>query len=419
MAPEKPRCLFAGRACPVACCLTDFQAALTPLVKIFRASGESRANSTDMTSFVSEKEKRLNALLETVPNGIMVVDEVGTITLTNSEAERMFGYEPGELIGKSVEILIPPKVREYHPTLRMGFVQNPSRRKMGAGRDLSGFRKDGVEFPVEVGLNPLETETGLVVVASVVDITERKRHEQQLHDAYEEVQRRNQEMEQFVYTISHDLRSPLVATMGFVEFIKEDIEAGNFAEVNDALERIARANKRMQQLIDDLLQLSRAGRLELKLKSVDLSRLIAEVVDSASQVVKEKGVEIEIANDFPVVVVDGDRLFQVFENLFMNALKYGTSGSDSQIRFFWEDAGEEVRICIADNGQGIPEEYHRKIFGLFQRLDTSQEGTGVGLAIVTRIIDLHHGRVWVESTPGAGAAFWVALPKMPMPLQSV
>ena len=496
-----------------------------------------------MTSFSSDKEKRLNTVLESVPSGIVVVDKKGDIVLLNSEAERMFGYEPDELIGKPVEVLVPPASREMHPGLREFFMKNPSKRKMGAGRDLSGIRKNGVEFPVEIGLNPVETENGFFVVASVVDITERKqfeetfrrseekfriaieaapngiimvdtkgkivlcnaeaekmfgyapgelehqnierlvpkrsqaihpnlrqqfhehpakrqmgagrdlaglrkdgteipveiglnpvhspsgdfvlasvlditerkRHEQQLHDAYKEVKRRNLEMEQFVYTISHDLRSPLVTTMGFVEFIREDIEAGNFVEVNDALTRIERANKRMQQLIDDLLQLSRAGRLELKLEPIDLKRLLASIVDSISQVVEEKGAKIEIADTFPVIEADRGRLHQIFENLILNSLKYGMGNADPRIRIFCEMDDNEVRICVADNGKGIPQEYHRKIFGLFQRLDTSQEGTGVGLTIVSRIAELHGGRVWVESAPDQGAAFWVALPKKQKP----
>lgn len=358
-------------------------------------------------------EERFRIALESAPNGLLMVDTSGRIVLCNAEAEKMFGYAPGGLVNRNVEVLVPHSARRAHPGLRKGFHAAPAKRQMGAGRDLAGLRRDGAEFPVEIGLNPVHGPNGEFVLASIVDITERKRHEQQLRNAFHEVQRRNQEMEQFVYTISHDLRSPLVTTMGFVEFLKEDIEAGNFTEVNDAINRIERANRRMQQLIDDLLQLSRAGRLELKLEPVDLNRLFASILDAVSKMTDEKGARIQVAPGFPGIIGDRGRLYQIFENLVINALKYGTSREQPVIRIFWKDDGEELHVCVADNGEGIPEEYHKKIFGLFQRLDTSQEGTGVGLAIVSRIAELHGGRVWIDSQPGNGAAFWVALPKNP------
>ena len=159
---------------------------------------------------ISDKDTQLRTVLEAVPNGIIVVDEHGAISRCNAEAEKMFGYEPGELLGLNIERLVPPSFRHGHPRMRTGFLQHPTKRQMGAGRDLSGLRKDGREIPVEIGLNPLRTDDGFFVLASVVDITERKHAEQQLRNAYKELQRRNQEMEQFIYTASHDLRSPLV-----------------------------------------------------------------------------------------------------------------------------------------------------------------------------------------------------------------
>jgi len=365
-----------------------------------------------MSSITTDKESRFHTLLEAVPNGILAVDENGKIVLCNSEAERMFGYAQGELVGKEVEILVPPEVRAGHPGLRQEFHNNPVKRQMGAGRDLTGVRKDGTEFPVEIGLNPLKSETGLFVIASIVDITERKHGEEKLHKAYKELQQRNQEMEQFVYTVSHDLRSPLVTTMGFVSFLKEDIAEGNLTEVDDALSRIEKANLRMQQLINDLLQLSRAGRMELNLEAFNVGSVLTGVLDYVSQIAEEKGVRIEISDDFPVITADRNRLHQVFENLLTNAVKYGIGAPDPCVRVFWRDMGDEIYICVQDNGPGIAPEYHKKVFGLFQRLNTTEPGTGVGLAIVSRIAELHGGKAWVESEPGEGASFWVSLPKV-------
>ena len=360
-------------------------------------------------------EDRFRIALESAPNGLVMVNATGEIVLCNTEAERMFGYEQGELIGRRVEDLVPMRLRGAHPGMRGHFHESPSKRQMGAGRDLSGVRKDGVEIPVEIGLNPIHTSDGPFVLASIVDITERKMGERRLHEAYRELQRRNQEMEQFVYTVSHDLRSPLVTTMAFVGFLKEDIAEGNLAEVGESLERIEKANRRMQQLIDDLLQLSRAGRMELEIEELDVNRVLAGVVEYVEPMAKDKGVRLDIAGDFPSISADRNRLHRVLENLIINAIKYGAGGTDPCIRVFWKDCGDDFCICVADNGQGIAPEYHKKIFALFQRLDTSEEGTGVGLAIVARIAELHGGRAWVESKPGEGAAFWVSFPKVYVP----
>ena len=368
-----------------------------------------------MVPFLTEKEKWLYTILESVPNGIILVDAQGKIALCNSEAERMFGYTPGELINQSVEVLVPPHSRDVHPSLRQVFHSHPLKRQMGAGRDLAGFTKDGREIPVEIGLNPVSSSDGDFVLASIVNITERKRNEQQLLEAYAELQRRNQEMERFIYMISHDLRSPMVATLGLVELIRSDIEERNFADVADALSRIEGASERMRQLIDDLLELSRAGRMELKRETVDMNRLMAGIVDSVSALAQKRGARISVHGRLPAIDADHNRIRQIFENLLINALKYGTSGPDPSIQIFAKETGEEVRFCIADNGQGIAKEYHQKVFELFQRLDNSQHGTGIGLAIVARIAELHGGRVWVESEPGHGAAFWVALPKSGKP----
>jgi len=364
-----------------------------------------------MNPLPQENERRLQAIIEAVPNGILGTDAAGTLLLANAEAERMFGYEPGELLGKSVEILVPERFRQTHPALHEAFTKNPVKRQMGVGRDLVGLRKDGTEFPAEIGLNPMFEGTETVIVASVVDITERKKGEAQLQEAYEEVRRRNREMERLVYTISHDLRSPLEAARGFAELLGEDIAEGKEDEATESLQGIQRAHEQLRLLIEDLLELSRAGGMALKPERVDLNRLLAEILQSVAPMAAAKGARIEVAPDFPFLLADPSRLRQVFQNLVVNALKYGTGAAQPHIRLFWAETAEDLRFCVADNGQGIPNESHRRIFEVFQRLPSSQEGTGIGLAIVARIANLHGGKVWVESAPGEGAAFWVSLPK--------
>lgn len=356
-----------------------------------------------------EKEQRFRAVLEAVPHGVLGTDEKGHIVLCNGEAEKMFGYEPGELLGKSIEVLVPERSRDVHPGLRSEYHAHPEKRRMGAGRDLAGRRKDGSEFPAEIGLNPMHTAHGMIVVASVVDISERKLSEAKLQEAYDEIRRRNGEMERLIYSVSHDLRTPLAVAMGAVELLRDD--PGDAAASAEIFEMLGHAHRQMRELIEDLLELSRAGGMALKPEMVEMDRLIADVLQTAAPLAAAKGLRIETAPDFPSLSGDPARLRQVFQNLVTNAIKYGADAETPVIRVFWRETPAEYRFCVADNGAGIPPEAHERIFEVFQRLSTEQEGTGIGLAIVARIAALHGGKAWVESKPGEGSAFWISLPK--------
>lgn len=360
-----------------------------------------------------KQEEKFQTIVESVPNGIILINQEGKITLCNSDAEKMFGHTREELLGKPVETLVPARYQKMHPNHREAFKKNPQKRQMGAGRDLSGLRKDGSEFPVEIGLNPIHLPEGNFVLASIVDITERKTIEKKLQTAYEQVQQKNQEMEQFVYTVSHDLKAPLVTSTSFIGFLREDIAKKNFDDVPDSLDRLEKAHKRMQELINDLLQLSRVGRMDLNIEPVNLLSLFEEILENNAESLKNKKVKVTVLKPAPTILADHKRISQVFDNLINNAIKYATDVPSPEIKVFYKDMPDEIQICVKDNGPGIEPQYHKKIFGLFQRLQTDKEGTGVGLTIVSRIVQLHSGRVWVDSDLGRGAEFWVSLPKEP------
>lgn len=364
-----------------------------------------------METVAFEHENRFKTIIESLPTGIVMVNKAGFVILCNGEMEKMFGYNPGELKGSPIERLVPMGSRQYHPQHRDSFMQNPTKRQMGAGRDLSGLCKDGKEIPVEIGLNHIVIDNSSYAIASIVDITERKIIETRLKHAYDELQQKNQEMEQFVYTVSHDLKSPLVTSSSFIEFIKEDIKNGNMDDVADSIDRLEKAHKRMQELINDLLQLSRAGRMELNLSDVSMNDILNEILENFSNRFADRKIDVQVPVELPKVIGDRRRLYQVMENLITNALKYGTDNPSPLIQILTKDGPTEMLVGVKDNGPGIAPAYHRKIFGLFQRLDNSKEGTGVGLAIVQRIMQLHGGRAWVESRENEGATFWLAFPK--------
>lgn len=358
---------------------------------------------------ISEDQTLLGVLTEAAPNGILVVDENGTITLCNKRTELLFGYKREELVGQSVEMLIPTSLRSKHPQYRKAYSNQPTERQMGAGRDLTGLRKDGTAFPVEVGLAPIRLQDRHLVTASIIDITERKVAQERLQQTNRELARRNEEVEQFIYTISHDLKSPLVTIQSFLGFLKDDLKSGDHAAVEDSIKRLSAANSPMTDLIGDLLQLSRVGLKKLTFEQVDSAYIITELKESIES---ELGGEdkIVITTTLPTLICDRLKLSQGLDNLLRNAVRYGRSVEHPVlIEISAGETDSTYVFTIADNGPGIDPKYHEKIFGLFQRLDSSAGGTGVGLTIVKRVADLHHGMACVESSPGLGARFSISI----------
>jgi PAS domain S-box-containing protein len=378
---------------------------------MFTASARDITDRVHAQETLKKNEERFRCVIEVIPYGLLMVSRSGKIALCNSHFEAQFGYKREEIVGREMELLVPERYRYDHLRQRESFFQAPVARPMGAGRDLWGLRKDGSEFPVEIALNSLVTDEGAYVLASVVDITKRKALEDRVQHSAKRLQQKNHEMEQFVYTVSHDLKSPLVTSSGFLGLLKEDIAAKRFDKVADSVVRLERANSRMNQLIDDLLQLSRAGRIKLEGEEIDVCSLVKTICENLCAQIREKSVTVTMRDDLPLVTGDRKRIYQVFENLIVNALKYGCDLPNPKIMIGAETTNEEIRFFIRDHGQGIAKEYHKKIFGLFQRLESDNRGTGVGLAIVSRIMQLHAGRVWVESEVGSGATFWLAFPK--------
>jgi len=224
---------------------------------------------------------------------------------------------------------------------------------------------------------------------------------------------KNQEMEQFVYTVSHDLKSPLASCKGLLGLLKEDVADRDYDAIVDSAHRLDEATDQLNQIIEDLLMLSRIGRKSLDLTEVDVAALVNELTIELLDRIGAAGAQIEIGENIPKVVADKSDVRRVFENLLTNALKYGRDTADARITVGGTDSGPETRYFVHDDGPGIDPKYHDRVFGLFQRLETDQPGTGLGLASVAKIMSMHGGRAWVESEAGQGATFWVAFPHPP------
>jgi PAS domain S-box-containing protein len=367
-----------------------------------------------------QAEERFRMAVEAAPAAMLMVDQHGTIVLTNALTEQVLGYTRDEIIGRPLDRLVPPRFRERHPEYRKGFFSEPRQRTMGAGRDLYALRKDGSELPVEIGLSPIHTHEGTFVLAAVTDITERKQVEAQRAELLEreraaraELERVNVMKDEFLAVLSHELRTPLNAVLGYAHLLASgSLPAGRTDHAIDAIRRNAQAQAR---LVESLLDLSRvmAGKLELSEERVDL----AAVVDAAFDVVRPeadaKNVVLAVSpSSAPVSVVgDASRLQQVFWNLLSNAIKFTPRGGRVDVAL--EAADGQVIVTVADTGRGITPEFLPYIFDRYKQGDAEKgsSGLGLGLALVRELVCAHGGSV-VATSPGegAGSTFTVTLP---------
>jgi protein-histidine pros-kinase len=329
----------------------------------------------------------------------VLINGEGKITLVNSQTEKLFGFSRTELIGSSVEMLIPMRFKEKHPGFRDSFFAAPQARSMGAGRELFAKRKDGTEFPVEIGLNPLETPEGQMVLAAVIDITERK--------------------SDFLAKMSHELRTPMNAIIGFSELLI-DKKVGDLNEKQlDYLNDIHASGSHLLRLINDVLDIAKieSGKSELYLETFLVSELIEEVIKILKPIAdkKELVISLLLSDEIKLIEADKSKFRQILYNLLSNAIKFNKQGG--KVIIITEPLGSGYFVLkITDTGIGIAKENLDKLFIPFVQLDSGtarlHEGTGLGLALTKSIIELHKGIISMESTEGEGSTF-----KLMMPLQ--
>jgi signal transduction histidine kinase len=256
-----------------------------------------------------------------------------------------------------------------------------------------------------------DSDGSLFILEMGIDVTERHQAEEERKLLIADLEAKNLEMERFIYSVSHDLRSPLITIKTFLGFVQEALATGDVDDVEPDLSRIDKATDRMGQLLDEILELSRIGRISNPPSSVPAEDLIREALDLLAGSIARSEVQVRVAPDLPVLYGDRPRLMEVFQNLIDNAVKFSTGQPHPQVEIGCIEQGNEPVFYVRDNGIGIDPLYHKKVFGLFEQLDPDHDGTGIGLALVKRIIEVLGGRIWVQSQgAGQGTAFYFTLP---------
>jgi PAS domain S-box-containing protein len=365
-------------------------------------------------------EARFRDLLESMPDGIVMANSTGHIVIANSQAERLFGYDAGELRGCSVETLLPERYRHAHVGHRSNYFLQPRKRAMGSGLDLAGLRKDRSEFPIEISLSPLRTEESAFVMSAIRDASERKRFEKALQEKNEELASANRAKDHFLAGMSHELRTPLNAIIGFTGTLLMKLPGPLNDEQQKQLRTVQSSARHLLALINDLLDVSKieAGKVELALEDVDCRAVVEHVAAALRPQAQDKGLAFHVGVPDEPVLLQTDRraLSQIVFNLAGNAIKFTEQGSVSLTLRTVPAAGGSVprtEIRVDDTGIGIPPADHDKLFAAFSRVNAARpnapEGTGLGLHLSQKLAELLGGRIVFSSESGKGSSFSLLL----------
>lgn len=360
--------------------------------------------SDDLQESIGALDKarmRFKELIESVPDAIIILTKAGVIKMVNKQTEKLFQFHRDELIDKPIEFLLPDYSLPSDPSHKISFINSAMVSK--ANIEFFGCKKNGKEFPIEVNLNPLETEEGVLILASVRDLSERK--------YIKDLENKNRELEQFAYIASHDLQEPLDTIGSFTMLLEDEFANKMDKDAREYVGYIKESSSRLRELISGLLDYSRIGK-KSKLSKVDCNEILRELIIDMKASIKSSNATV-ITGHLPVITAYPVELRIVFQNLLSNALKYRRKDVTPVVIISAKTDEKYWTFTVEDNGIGIDKKYSDKIFVIFQRLHSNKEykGTGIGLAHCKKILELHNGSIWMESELGEGTKFHFTIPK--------
>lgn len=369
------------------------------------------ASVVDVTALRAEQEKTRMAV-DASASAMVMMNSSNEIVLVNRQAVAVFGYQEHELVGQPIEVLVPERYRRRHGVYRGSYLADPTERAMGGDRTLHGLRADGTEFPLEIGLTPVDDHGQLMVLATVIDITERVQAEEEIKRQNTDLRRLNEELGQFAYSASHDLKAPLTTLDGMLLCLQDDLDDGNLPSAHANSARARDLAKRLAHLIEGLLGFARSEHLEAKIDEVNLHDLVETVALDLRAPFSSHGVEFR--NEVPqelFLCTDHRRLSQALENVLCNGAQFSNRNRDDRfVAIGARRDGNDLVITIEDNGVGIPTEVHDQVFVMFRRFGNhDQEGSGLGLALVKQHIDHLGGRITFDSDE-TGTTFTIRHP---------
>lgn len=375
-----------------------------------------------------QAEAQFRQVVESAPNGMLMVDSLGIITLVNKQVETMFGYSREEMLGQPIEMLIPTRYRPTHPAHRTAYFSSPTSRAMGGDRELFGLHKSGEEFPVELGLNPIDTPNGQLALASVVDITMRKRAESALSKAAQDLEWKNWEISEardqavkagqaktdFLATMSHEIRTPMNGVIGMTTLL---LETSLTPEQQEYVHTLKHSGESLLRIINDILDFSKieAGKFTIEHIPFDLRLTIEDTLDILAPSSQNRRLELVGLIDAQTprtVVGDPGRIRQILTNLVGNAIKFTEEGEVliQVLQIDQDPTSVTLRFEVIDTGIGLTPEAQAKMFQAFTQADSSTArkygGTGLGLTICKRLVELMSGKIGLQSMAGQGTCIW-------------
>lgn len=371
------------------------------------------ASFVDMTANLAEQEKTRLAL-DSAASAMIMVDRDTRITLVNRKACEMFRYKRDELLGEKIEMLIPKEIRRAHVVYRSSFHSNPAQRDMAGGLELNGARSDGTLFPVEVALTPINDHGETMTMATVIDVTAQKLAEQSINEQNIDLLRLNDELARFAYSASHDLKAPLASLDGLLSCIEEDAKDEDLPAVLANVGRTRDLTQRLAKLIEGILGLAKAERIDEAEEEIDLEALIADIQIMLQSTLQDNNIELSLERaGESTIVSQSERLRGILENLIGNAAKFADKKKpNSFVKVSVYRVNCQLVVAVADNGIGIPPEDQANVFKMFSRFTNhSRKGSGLGLSLVKQHVTHLGAEISFTSSP-AGTRFEIVFPNI-------